>query len=245
MGDPLRALRLLRATARHPRRVEALYRGILAEIGEEPLAAARRRIVDALGERTCGDADTAGLAPEQRLPYTKYLDVGYYLRHNVVRALDLGLDRAPVQRVLDLGCGAGFFLAACRHLGHEVRGLDLGGIAVFDELICLLSIPRVEHEIRPRVPLPRLDGEPFHLITAFAVRFDRLRDGRRWSPSDWESFLADVRSRLAPGGRFVCKWNRASRGLMREESLRGLFARCTGFETRFLDEKRVSFRRVG
>jgi len=237
-------VRLLRTIARYPRRSEALYRCILPEIGEESLATATRRIVDALGERTRSNAETANLAPEQRLPYTKYLDVSYYLRRNVVRALDLGLDRMPAQRVLDLGCGAGFFLAACRHLGHEVQGLDLGGIPVFDEMIRLLAIPRIEHEIRPRVPLPRLDGEPFDLVTAFAVRFDRLRSGRRWSPSDCEAFLADVRSRLALGGRFVCKWNRASRRLMRQEPLRGLFTRCAGFDTRFLDEKRVSFRRV-
>ena len=40
----------------------------------------------------------------------KYADVERYMKLNVERVQDLGLNRSPPQDILDLGCGGGFVL---------------------------------------------------------------------------------------------------------------------------------------
>jgi len=46
----------------------------------------------------------------------KYADVDQWLRVNRERVQDLKLHRSPPQRVLDLGCGGGFFLFILKRL---------------------------------------------------------------------------------------------------------------------------------
>ena len=52
----------------------------------------------------------------------KFVDADYWLKVNVERAQDLQLDRSKPLRILDLGCGAGWFLYVCERLGHEAVG---------------------------------------------------------------------------------------------------------------------------
>ena len=52
-----------------------------------------------------------------------YEDAKYWIGVNVKRAQDLWLDRSPPLQILDLGCGAGYFLYLCRLLGHEGLGV--------------------------------------------------------------------------------------------------------------------------
>src|ERR1700744_3901351 len=48
----------------------------------------------------------------------KYFDKQLWLRSKMMRAIELGLDRGSSRAVLDLGCGAGYFLCCCKYLGH-------------------------------------------------------------------------------------------------------------------------------
>jgi SAM-dependent methyltransferase len=185
-----------------------------------------------------------GAAPDQGKAYLKYLDVGYYLRRNIARALALGLQADPGRRVLDLGCGAGYFLLVCRHLGHEVQGLDLGGIPVFDALSRCFGIRRERHRIRQREQLPREACRGCDVITAFAVRFDRTDAARRWGPEDWRFFLADAHALLAPGGRLICRWNAESRARMARGEYRDVFAHAPGLAAWFAGRKGVVLQRV-
>src|SRR5216117_826081 len=71
--------------------------------------------------------DQSRLAEIQKLyAGEKYADVDQYLRVNRERVQDLKLHRSTPKRVLDLGCGGGFFLFILKKLGHSVLGLDLG-----------------------------------------------------------------------------------------------------------------------
>src|SRR3989440_11795809 len=54
----------------------------------------------------------------------RFEDVVYWIEINIERAQDLWLDRAPHMRILDLGCGAGYFLYICKLFGHDVLGFD-------------------------------------------------------------------------------------------------------------------------
>ncbi len=54
--------------------------------------------------------------------YAKYANIEPWLRLNRERAQDLNLHRSTPKRVLDLGCGGGFFLFILKNLGHSVLG---------------------------------------------------------------------------------------------------------------------------
>ncbi len=63
--------------------------------------------------------------------YAKYANIEPWLRLNRERVQDLKLHRSASKRVLDLGCGGGFFLFILKNLGHSVLGLDVERVAAF------------------------------------------------------------------------------------------------------------------
>jgi SAM-dependent methyltransferase len=146
----------------------------------------------------------------------KYLNMHWYLRDSIARAMTLGVHRAAPMRIADLGCGPGYFLLACRRYGHAVVGLDMPGNEFYAALIRHFALPRVESRIQAFAPLEGLDGQ-FDLITAFSVTFDKIRgagQARDWEAPEWGYFLADIRRFMAPGGRLFLRLNHAEiRGL--------------------------------
>ena len=144
--------------------------------------------------------------------YSKYLDAEKHLRLNIRRAQDLNLHRFPPQEILDIGCGGGFFLFVAQALGHRGLGLDVGGIPVFDDLVDLLGINRIEHKITRSETVPNF-GRKFDLITAFATAFHGGReDSWRWGEQEWDFFLRDLERHLEPGGRIFFDLNAAYQG---------------------------------
>src|SRR5262245_66568700 len=88
----------------------------------------------------------------------KYLRLPLYLRDSVARAVALGLDRSPPLRVLDLGSGAGYFLLACRHFGHDALGFDLPANEFYRAMFRRFGLARVEGTIRPLADVEGIDG---------------------------------------------------------------------------------------
>lgn len=130
----------------------------------------------------------------------KYLDLDEWMATNVKRVRDLRLKKAPPRlRILDVGCGTGYFLHIAHCLGHDVLGLDLDVEPIFTETLSLLGIPRTVHAIQAFQALPDL-GDPFDLITAHMTCFNRRADGSHWGVEEWKFFLKDAESRLAPSG---------------------------------------------
>lgn len=138
--------------------------------------------------------------------YAKYADVNRFWRENRRRVQDLDLHRCSGKRVLDLGCGGGFFLYLLKQLGHDAVGLDIDDSPLFRELVDLFDVRRVVSAIEPFEPLPDL-GAPFDYITAFAISFNRTQSSE-WGAPEWEFFLDDVERHLAPGGRMLFTLNR-------------------------------------
>src|SRR5947207_10766853 len=97
---------------------------------------------------------------QKRYAGEKYADVDQWLRVNRERVQDLKLHRSSPQRILDLGCGGGFFLFILKKLGHSVLGLDVGHIDLYTELVELFDVPRVLWKISAFEPLPDL-GQKF------------------------------------------------------------------------------------
>ena len=140
----------------------------------------------------------------------RFENVAYWIDINIERAQDLWLDRSPPLHILDLGCGAGYFLYVCKHFGHRVLGFDTDDDPLFRATIALLDVPRVIGRIGRQTPLPDLH-QKFDLITAHRICFNRIgraRDGVEWSPADWKFFIDDIRSRfLNENGRLLLDLN--------------------------------------
>ena len=131
----------------------------------------------------------------------KYAHVDHWLRVNRERVQDLKLHRSRPQRILDLGCGGGFFLFILKRFGHQVLGLDTDESPLFKELLGVFGVPRVVFRIQPFQSLPDFEQQ-FDWITAFSIGFDRYREKKsRWRPKEWEFLLRDLRGRLAKSGK--------------------------------------------
>jgi SAM-dependent methyltransferase len=139
--------------------------------------------------------------------YAKYADVEHWLKINLPRVQELELDRSAPKQILDLGCGAGFFLFLARQFGHKCLGLDVGDFPLSNELIELFGLERVTWKIRALQPLPDFDRK-FDLITGFSAAFNRSEDeSRGWNPDEWKFFLDDLERRLEPGGEILLEIN--------------------------------------
>lgn len=140
----------------------------------------------------------------------KYLDVRTYLEEAIREAKSLGLWDSPSLRVLDIGCGTGYFLYVARSRGHDILGLDLNDNPMYNDVTGLLRIPRTIHRVEKFRPLPDI-GRPFDLITAFSICFDCHGGNDVWGVDEWEYFVSDCRSHLSPGGRLLLNFNPATK----------------------------------
>jgi cyclopropane fatty-acyl-phospholipid synthase-like methyltransferase len=139
--------------------------------------------------------------------YAKYADVEHWLKINLPRVEDLKLDRSPPKQILDLGCGAGFFLFLAKQFGHECLGLDVGDFPLSNELIELFGLERVTGRIRAFESLPEF-GRKFDLITGFSAAFNRSEDeSRGWNPDEWKFFLDNLDRHLKPDGEILLEIN--------------------------------------
>lgn len=155
--------------------------------------------------------------------YAKYANIEPWLRLNRERVQDLKLNRSIPKRVLDLGCGGGFFLFITKNLGHSVLGVDIGHITLFTELLELFGVRRVVWTITAFEPLPDL-GQKFDWITAFSVNFNLHHPSKeRWGTKEWDFFLNDLRHHLAPGGKVFFGLNPLYNGDYYTPELRDLF----------------------
>jgi SAM-dependent methyltransferase len=110
----------------------------------------------------------------------------------------------PVLRILDIGCGFGFFLAACRLRGHETFGLDIPDPVIQEAaaVVCGCCVP---HVLRPDNLLPtelkRLD-----VVTMMGVNL--RHEGEWWGWQEYTHLAGDILQRLNPDGRWIIFPNR-------------------------------------
>src|SRR5947209_1773935 len=160
---------------------------------------------------------------EKRYAGEKYADIDHWMRVNRERVQDLKLHRAAPQRILDLGCGGGFFLFILKSFNHSVLGLDVDREPLFAELLEVFRVPRVVFEIKPFQPLPNL-RQRFDWITAFSIGFDRARDTNvRWGVEQWDFLLHDLQRQLAPGGKIYLAVNPLPNGQYLTPEVRDFF----------------------
>src|SRR5689334_5086281 len=130
--------------------------------------------------------------------WLKYLNLRKWMAVNLRRVRELGLDNGLRKRILDLGCGAGYFLFISQCLGHDVMGLDLDESAFFTDMIVMLGLSRVIWQLRPFVRLPKLEHK-FDLVTAFMICFNGHKSPALWGTKEWKFLLDDLDQHLTPG----------------------------------------------
>jgi len=161
---------------------------------------------------------------QERYAGQKYADIDHWLRVNRERVQDLKLHRVPPKRMLDLGCGGGFFLFILKTFNHSVLGLDIDESPLFRELLEAFGVPRTVSRIEPLKPLPEFQQQ-FDWITAFSIGFDRHPETLvRWGTKEWDFLLRDLQRHLAPGGKIYLTVNPLPDGRYLTAEVRDFFA---------------------
>lgn len=138
----------------------------------------------------------------------KYADYAYWVPFNVNRVGSLGLHESSALRILDIGCGPGYFLAAASASGHECYGIDVPATImtaveqrVYSELLASLSLQdHVSPLLIERFKPMALSTRDLDLITAFWICFNRHEQPDEWSVAEWQFFVQDAMTYLRDGG---------------------------------------------
>jgi SAM-dependent methyltransferase len=186
----------------------------------------------------------AGGNPE----WDKYLrEIAQHLLIGAYHIYELGLDRGPERSVLDIGCGAGFFLYSTMKFGHAAMGADIDDVQLFNETIEMLGVERIVWRIEPYEAAPDF-GRKFDLVTAFALQFDRsgCEPGKRWTKPQWKFFLEDLaRNHLNPHGQIYVAVQRFKGGTGFNVYDDELFDYFASMGASFPRKCRVRFRSLG
>lgn len=145
----------------------------------------------------------------------KYADYDRWVPFNVARIGALGLHNSKRKRVLDIGCGPGYFMAAALACGHDVYGIDAPDsiltkveARVYSEMLGALSIDkRVAPLLIERFTPMTLHVGDLDLITAYWICFNRHRQPDEWGVAEWKFWIDDARSHLRPGGMLHLELN--------------------------------------
>jgi SAM-dependent methyltransferase len=154
--------------------------------------------------------------------WPKYLDLDRWIEINIRRIREVELDVSRSKRILDLGCGSGYFLYIAQLLGHRGVGLDIDRLPMFREITRLLGVRRVVQRIQPFRPLPDL-GQKFDLITAFMICFNEHKMPGLWKVPEWEFFLDDLSKHLTARGRVWLELNQEYDGTFYTPELKKFF----------------------
>lgn len=204
----------------------SIWRGVKRAVHPQPVSRFLRHI-DQPALAALGQRHKDLLQPGQN--WTKYFEAPRWLKLNIRRAQDIGVDREKqALRVLDLGSGAGYFLFVCKQLGHPGIGLDVPEPAFYGEVFDLFGLERVVAPVQAREPLPEalLTKGKFDLVTAFSIAFNGHKSPALWGPAEWDFLLNDLRDRfLLPGGRIYFDLNPEYDGTFMTPELREFFLR--------------------
>ena len=122
----------------------------------------------------------------------KYLNISYWVFENLIRAFDLNLHRQQGLKILDLGCGPGYFVYIANYFKHDAEGLDIGSNDLYNQMIASLSLTRYEQAIMPFKPLSLPSRKKYDLISAFMICFDGHGTDEMWGTDKWNFFIQDI-----------------------------------------------------
>jgi SAM-dependent methyltransferase len=195
-----------------------------------------QRVIETIDPVGFGQIRQRYVVADPGADWPKYLDLDRWIGVNIRRIRQLELDVARPKRILDLGCGAGYFLHIAQLLGHSGVGLDMDRLAMFREITRLLGVRRVVEQIQAFRQLPNF-GQKFDVITAFMICFNNHKMPGLWGVPEWEFFLDDLAKHLTPRGRVWLELNQEYDGTFYTPALKKFFEK-RGAK---IDEQKVIF----
>ena len=181
-----------------------------------------KRVIETIDPVRFGQIRERYAVADPGADWPKYLDLERWIGINIRRIQEVELDLSRPKCILDLGCGAGYFLYIAQLLGHGGLGLDMDRVSMFRDLTRLLGVRRVVQRIQPFHPLPDF-GQKFDLITAFMICFNNHKTPDLWKVPEWEFFLDDLARHLTPRGRVWLELNQEYDGTFYTPELREFF----------------------
>jgi len=181
-----------------------------------------KRVIETIDPVRFGQIRERYAVADPGADWPKYLDLERWIGINIRRIQEVELDLSRPKRILDLGCGAGYFLYIAQLLGHTGVGLDMDRLSMFRDVTRLLGVRRVVQQIRPFHPLPDF-GQKFDLITAFMICFNNHKMPDLWKLAEWEFFLDDLARHLTPRGRVWLELNQEYDGTFYTAELKEFF----------------------
>ncbi|MBO0695202.1 MAG: class I SAM-dependent methyltransferase [Verrucomicrobia bacterium] len=182
----------------------------------------KNRVIETIDPVAFGQIRKRYAVADPGADWPKYLDLDRWIGINIRRIRQIELDLARPRRILDLGCGAGYFLYIAQLLGHSGLGLDMDRLPMFREVTRLLGVRRVVQRIEAFRPLPDF-GQKFDLITAFMICFNNHKMTDLWKRAEWEFFLDDLSKHLTPRGRVWLELNQEYDGTFYTPELKEFF----------------------
>ena len=139
----------------------------------------------------------------------KFSDTHLYGCNAINRASRLDLHKGPSLQILDIGPAFGYFVRACRLLGHHAEGLDMPH-EMYEEACSVMGVAVHRHTIRAREPLPeQVAGYDFINMEGFGMPMrspdERPNQDVLWT--DWVYFINDLLDRLNSKGRLAITLN--------------------------------------
>ena len=181
-----------------------------------------QRVIDTINPAAFAQIRRRYVVADPGADWPKYLDLDRWINVNIRRIRQLELDLARPKQILDLGCGAGYFLYIAQLLGHSGVGLDMDRLPMFREVTRLLGVRRVVQRIQAFRPLPNF-GQKFDVITAFMICFNNHKMPGLWGVPEWEFFLNDLAKHLKPRGRIWLELNQEYDGSFYTPELKKFF----------------------
>jgi len=129
-----------------------------------------------------------------------------WLDKNIRRIQAVGLDYGARRNVLDLGCGAGYFLYIAQLLGHRAIGLDIDNEPIFRKMTSLLKVDRRVCGVQAFVALPEF-GCKFDIVTAHLICFNGHDTEQVWGVKEWSFFFNDLSRHLQPDAKIDFQLN--------------------------------------
>jgi SAM-dependent methyltransferase len=194
----------------------------LLRTGRFPLN--KKRVIETIDPVAFGRIRKRYAVANPGADWPKYLDLDRWIPINIRRIRQIELDLSRPRRILDLGCGAGYFLYIAQLLGHSGIGLDMDRLSMFREVTRLLGVRRIVKQIEAFQPLPDF-GEKFDVITAFMICFNNHKMPDLWKIAEWEFFLDDLAKHLTPRGRVWLELNQEYDGTFYSPELKEFFQR--------------------
>jgi SAM-dependent methyltransferase len=225
-----RPVRLPQKLKKLPHKLEKLVDGrtlasarrhALRLLRANPFSLDTKRVIDTIDLKAFDHIRQRYALKRPTSDWPKFLDLERWIDINIRRVREVELDLMRPKRILDVGCGAGYFLYIAQLLGHEGLGLDLDQLPMFRDITRLLGARRVIRKIKAFDPLPDLGK--FDVITAFLICFNNHKQPDLWSMPEWEFFLNDLARHLAPRGRVWLELNQEYDGTFYTPELKEFF----------------------